>query len=451
MQQELHMLMHFYLGLILMLLPFCPIATRPVAHATVLLAMAGLCWSQTSSSFLPAYAAQQAQTVENTAPAQPSVNLQPQTAQFLKDSSFEYKNQPDEASFGRYWTFLKDQLLLGELANLGFSPTALIGNVPGLTELKVKIHDLGNHSRLFAFPHIKESHSIIYQAPAGRSVILPLPQNIALIDARVVGGAHIAAPTEKAAAKGKAIAHAKPAPAAASNRLLILIGNDRINQTVWLKAYKINDGWLAEAPEAFASLPVYFSQNVTGRASVSGNDIVLTIVSPQTPAPQTISGDTSTKPAIKTPASSGYKVVLKYSGGKYLLSGKAPDDAPAAIAMSFVQAIAQGKPDVAKAWLQDPKLISIPRYLNLIGRSSPPMRIVPMTGFNTYRYRVITGNKNDLIVEVARIATAGRLRGQLAVRGLFVAPQDALAQKMTGTVVLPASPAPSAQAETKVE
>ena len=119
--------------------------------------------------------------------------------------------------------------------------------------------------------------------------------------------------------------------------------------------------------------------------------------------------------------------------------------------MSFVQAIAQGKPDLAKSWLQDPKLISIPKYLNLIGRSSPPMRLVPMTGFNVYRYRVITGNKNDLIIEVARIATAGRLRGQLAVRGLFVAPQDALAQKMTGTVILPNTPATSSQSENKVE
>ena len=421
------------------------------AHRPTIITIAGLCWSQI---FMPmmAMGAQQAEIAATAAP--PSINLQAQTAQFLKDTAFEYKNQPDDASLGRYWTFLKDQLLLGELANLDFSSMALTSNVPGLADLKVRIHDLGNHSRIFAFPHVKESHALIYQAPAGRSVILPLPQNVALIDARLVGGGggavHLPATTQKTSVKGKA-QPSKAAVSAPAPKLLILIGNDRINQTVWLKAYKVNDGWLAEAPEAFASLPVYFSQNVSGRASVSGNDIILTIVSPQTPALQTVSGDTSTKPAIKAPASSGYKVVLKYANGKYFLSGKAPDDAPAAIAMSFVQAIAQGKPDLAKSWLQDPKLISIPKYLNLIGRSSPPMRLVPMTGFNVYRYRVITGNKNDLIIEVARIATAGRLRGQLAVRGLFVAPQDALAKKMTGTVILPNTPATSSQSENKVE
>lgn len=433
-----------YLGLILMQLPLDSICK---AHRPTIITIAGLCLSQISMPMV-AMGAQQAEIAATAAP--PSINLQAQTAQFLKDTAFEYKNQADEASFGRYWTFLKDQLLLGELANLGFSSMALISNVPGLAELKARIHDLGNHSRIFAFPHVKESHSLIYQAPAGRSVILPLPQNVALIDARVVGGVHLPATSQKTNVKGKAQA-IKAVPSVPNPRLLILIGNDRINQTVWLKAYKVNDGWLAEAPEAFASLPVYFSQNVSGRASVSGNDIILTIVSPQNPASQTVSGDTSTKPAIKAPASSGYKVVLKYANGKYFLSGKAPDDAPAAIAMSFVQAIAQGKPDLAKSWLQDPKLISIPKYLNLIGRGSPPMRLVPMTGLNVYRYRVITGNKNDLIVEVARITTAGRLRGQLAVRGLFVAPQDALAQKMTGTLILPNTPAASSQTENKVE
>jgi len=57
----------------------------------------------------------------------------------------------------------------------------------------------------------------------------------------------------------------------------------------------------------------------------------------------------------------------------------------------------------------------------------------------------VTSAKNDLIIEVGRITQAGRLKGQLAIRALFIAPSDAIAQKLGGTLVMPAA-APAAPA-----
>lgn len=92
----------------------------------------------------------------------------------------------------------------------------------------------------------------------------------------------------------------------------------------------------------------------------------------------------------------------------------------------------------------------MPKYLGIVGKTNPPMRLVTMSGgASSSRYRLITSGKDDLIVEVGRIITPGRLKGQLAVKALFVAPPDPFAQKLSGTLVMPpaAPPAPAATAQ----
>ena len=130
--------------------------------------------------------------------------------------------------------------------------------------------------------------------------------------------------------------------------------------------------------------------------------------------------------------------MLKFVAGKYTLSGHMPDDAPFSVALSFAQAIAGAKPELAKSWLVDSKLVSIPKYLGLFGRVSPPMRLVAMSNAGgASRYRLVTSSKDDLIIEVGRILQPGRLKGQLAIRALFIAPPDAIAQRLSGSMVLP--------------
>lgn len=398
---------------------------------------------------------------------QPSLN-----AGNLAQLASEYRSNPDDLSWARYATYARDVLAMPQFVSA--EPSAVIAANASLSEFKVKVSEVGvANFRVWSFPSIKESHAVIFQTPA-RTTAIPLPQNVSFREARIVGG-HVSAPlpkpvpkkgASKAALQAQAHAHAMAeaarahaaAKSASAPKTLVLIGADRSSGALWFKGFHLVEG-MPEASELFASLPAFFTQNVTGRASFSGNDIVLTII--QAPAapkvdkvdeekpPGTVK-DTITKVKTATPASSGYKVLLKFVGGKYTLTGHMPDDAPQSIAFSFAQAVAAGKPDLAKSWLVDPKLISIPKYIGLFGRVSPPMRIVPMSAAvnGAARYRLVTSSKNDLIIEVARIGTPGRFKGQLAIRALFVAPADAIAQRLGGSMVLPGGAGTASTAST---
>lgn len=383
----------------------------------------------------------------------------------------EYKESPGDISFGKYFTYLRDVLASGDFAQA--NPADLLAANPSLNDLHVKVNDAGaKDMHLWSFPSIAESHAVIFVAP-GKTTAIPLPLSIVLREGRIVPSP-LAAPGArptwvkvvlkgKGKGKGRVVSRAVPAkgraPAAAQTsaaapalaafgKYLVLIGGDRQTNTLWLKGFKLGDGPLVEAPELFAALPVFFTQNVSGKASFSGSDIVLTIQPPS--GPSNLPKDPDEKPEVVIQANgkplpvkpvatavAGYKVVLKYMGGKFALAGNLPDDAPLSVAMAFCQNICAGHSDVAKGWLSDPKLISIPKYLGLVGRTTPPMRLVAMTGASGSRYRLITSAKDDLIIDVGRITTPGKMKGQLAVKAIFIAPPDAYAAKLTGTIVMP--------------
>lgn len=403
-------------------------------------------------AFLPALALTASLALSAAAESVPAEPAVPLTAPALAQLGNDYKVAPDELSWGRFWMFLKD--MLGSPVYVMADPQATIAANPILNDLKVKVSETGlGRARVWSFPRINESHAVLFQIP-GHSTILPLPQTVAFREARVVpsGAAVPLVHVPKGAHGGAAVAHHEPVAPAAGGKFLVLIGSDRSNSNLWFHSYKLVDGQLAEAPEVFTALPAFFTQNVSGAATFSGNDIVLTVQPPAQPkvekAEEQLTGtvkDTITKPR-KEAASAGYKVVLKFMGGKYLLSGKLPDDAPFSVAFNFAQAVAVNRTDIARGWLIDPKLISVAKYLGIVGKTNPPMRLVTMSGgASSSRYRLITSGKDDLIVEVGRIITPGRLKGQLAVKALFVAPPDPFAQKLSGTLVMPPA-APTAAA-----
>jgi hypothetical protein len=385
----------------------------------------------------------------------------------------EYKDSPDDVTWGKYFNYLKDVLVNPDFSQA--SPADLITANPNLNDLHVRVIDAGSKNmHLWSFPSIAECHAVILATP-GKTTAIPLPLSIVLREGRIVPSTFSApaVATTKIIVKGKGKKGAKvvrlvkivrspasrtnpgiaaaPSTAAGSlasyGKYLVLIGGDRQTNSLWLKGFKFGDGPLTEAPELFASLPLFFSQNVSGKAAFSGSDIVLTIQPPAGPAtvkdadekPEVVI-QANGKPLPAKPISTavaGYKVMLKYMGGKFALAGHLPDDAPLAIALAFCQNICAGRSDVAKAWLIDPKLVSIPKYLGLVGRTTPPMRLVAMSGTSGARYRLVTSAKDDLIIDVGRITTPGKLKGQLAVKGLFVAPPDPYAAKLAGTLVLP--------------
>ncbi len=394
---------------------------------------------------------------EKTAATTPTVSL---AAANLAQLASDYRAAADDLSWARYATYLRDLLALPQFVSA--EPAQIIAANPSLSEFKVKVSETGiGNFRIWSFPRIVESHAVIFQTPS-RTTAVPLPQTVAFREARIVGlaTAPAAAVLKPGATKGAHHAPAHPpvhAPvrpvshAAAGPKSLVLIGADRNSGTLWFKGFQLVEG-MPEATELFSSLPAFFTQNVTGKATFSGNDIVLTIQPPvvrkekvEEEKPAGVVKDTVSKP-VAAASSAGYKVVLKFVAGRYTLSGHMPDDAPFSVALSFAQAVAGAKPELAKSWLVDSKLVSIPKYLGLFGRVSPPMRLVPMSNAaGSSRYRLVTSSKDDLIIEVGRILQSGRLKGQLAIRALFIAPPDAIAQRLSGTMVLPGG-APAAAA-----
>ena len=432
--------------------PVFAVAPKPVAKAAV----------------KPAEKASDAED-EKAAPVQKNL-----TAPVLATLAKEYKDAPDDVSWTKYFTYLRDLLASGDFAQA--SATEMIAANPSLGELHVKIFDAGaKNARLWTFPSVNECHGVIFALP-GKVSFIPLPLSIVLREGRIVPSAYAASCATKTVARPSAV-HGKHGSAsaagkhgaglarapqgkvgkvgsesvgsgaiAAAGKFLVLIGGDRQNNGLWFKGFKLSEGPLVEAPDLFASLPMFFSQNVTGRATFSGSDIVLTVQPPATPTTK----DESEKPDVVIQANgkplpvkaassavAGYKVVLKYLGGKFGLAGRLPDDAPLSVAMAFCQNVVAGRADMAKAWLSDPKLVSIPKYLGLIGKNSVAMRLVPMSAGSGSRYRLITAAKNDLIIDVGRVLTPGKLKGQLAVKGLFIAPADPYAAKLSGAVVSP--------------
>jgi len=390
--------------------------------------------------------------------ARPEAPKRNYNAPVLATLAKEFKDAPDDVTWNKYFGYLRDMLANPDFASA--NPADIVAANPSLTDLHVRISDAGAKSaHLWTFPSTVECHGVIFVAP-GKTTAIPLPLSISLREGRIIPSS-FAAPSHVEVTKtikghGKKamvvrsthVVHAQPTPApGAGGKYLVLIGGDRQNNGLWFKGFKVSEGPLVESPELFASLPMFFSQNVTGKASFSGSDIVLTIQPPSSNAPPRdleekpeVLIQANGKPLPVKPASTavaGYKVVLKYMGGKFALSGHMPDDAPLSVAMAFCQNICAGRSDVAKAWLVDPKLVSIPKYLGLIGRTTPPMRLVAMSGASGARYRLITSAKDDLIIDVGRILTPGRLKGQLAIKGLFIAPPDAYAAKLSGTFVMP--------------
>ncbi len=424
-------------------------------------------------------AARVTEGAEESAPEAPKRDW---SAPVLANLAKEYKASPEDVTWGKYFTYLRDMLVNADFAQA--SPAELIAANPSLNDLHVKVSDAGaKNVRLWSFPSISECHAVIYAAP-GKTTFIPLPQSVVLREGRIIPssfaatataggvtkvvvkvkgkGGRIVKVTKMVKAKGAKAAHAPEAgaPSAAMStfgKFLVLIGGDRQTNNVWLKAYKLTEGPLVEAPELFSSLPLFFSANVTGKATFSGSDIVLTIQPPAGPQP---AKDVEEKPEVVIQANgkpmpvkptntavAGYKVMLKYMGGKFALAGHMPDDAPLGVALAFCQNICAGRAEVAKVWLSDPKLVSIPKYLGLVGRTTPPMRLVAMSGSSGARYRLVTAAKDDLIIDVGRITTPGKMKGQLAIKGLFIAPPDAYAAKLAGTPVLPQENEPTPDGE----
>ncbi len=182
-----------------------------------------------------------------------------------------------------------------------------------------------------------------------------------------------------------------------SNHYLALLGTDQQSGHTWLSAMKQTSAGWSLYPDLFQDIPSFLIQSSSAKIKFSGNTLLVNM------------GGTS-----------GYELVMPFAEDHFAFSNKEAQDSAEAVARQFLLALQYKKVELAKIWLSDPKLVSIPGYLGLFNRSSDSasLRIAnmqpPICG--GARFRLITGTKDDLIIDVAKI------KNQWLVKGLFITP-----------------------------
>lgn len=308
------------------------------------------------------------------------------------------------------------------------SGTQIINTNSSLKDLGVRLYDLGG-GRAWAFPSVKEKPVLVLQVGAGAD-LLEYPAEINISDARLIRS--LTTTTKVVRVKHKKVV--QKVVTASGPSYLVLAGNNRANGLIWLKAYKPYNGAWVETTDPFSSIPPYLLTNVSGEVSFSGNNIVMAVSA----------SDAKTNKLPK-PNSTSYRITLASNGGKFSLVGSTGANQPLTIVTQFVQSLRNNRVDLAKAWLHDPKLISIPKYIDLVGKAGDkPYKLVAMAQPKNGgpRYRLVTHHKHDLIIDV------GKVYQRLAIKGLFIAPPDPLAERLSGTFIGPAPVTPPADANT---
>jgi hypothetical protein len=348
----------------------------------------------------------------------------------------DYRQSPDTGSWDGALRELRD---FAQLPSTGkMSQDALFKMVPPLAEIGTKFVDFSGN-RLWNFTRAPECQHVILQylsvtpgveeavmvkgrrrlvrtspTVAWRADLVRVTPGVQIKEARIVSSV-------TTTAVGKRVVRSESA------RSLILVGCDKSSAS-YLRGFRAASGTWNETPEVFNGVPPYVLQNLSGKASFSGSDLVLAIGGTSTSDggdPKTGAGTTS----------NGYRIVLKLIGGRYSLDGgKNGEDGAIAVTAQFASALQQNRPDLAKAWLADPKLSSIPKYIGYFSKNMPALRIIPMAspGNGSTRFRLITSLKEDLIIDVGKIKTL-----PFAVKAVFVAPPDPLASKILSNLQSP--------------
>ena len=211
-----------------------------------------------------------------------------------------------------------------------------------------------------------------------------VPQNVALKDARVMSS------------------------------LLVLVGDER-GTSLWLRAFRPTENGWVESPSHFDSIPSFLRNNVSGKIGFRGPDLIFNVARV---VPSKVESGTgpSTLPEAE---SSTYKFLLHLTENGYVLDTRLPEEEQFGIVRQFMDAVASSRTDIAKSLLADPKLLSIPKYVGIRGKTSN-FRVTEMASppSGAARFRLVTGMKDDLIFDV------GKYKEKTLVKAIFIAPPD---------------------------
>ncbi|MBX9877167.1 MAG: hypothetical protein K2Y22_01800 [Candidatus Obscuribacterales bacterium] len=346
----------------------------------------------------------------------------------------DYKASPSDTTWVPVVTFL--QSLLNDSQATQADLTKLQTLIPQLTQLGLKVYD-GGQARIWSFPQITQSREIIVEwrevkavkvagAKVASKAVIAHTQLITIPDVFINEAKVVSVPTGAVAVK-PAVAKGAKAPAKTAapvakvpgTKFLVLTGNDKTAKTVWWSSYKFTStGWVP-ASDLMASIPASLN-SIQGKVSLSGSDLVVTV----TPS-------VGTTTSYGKPDASAYKLVFHLNGGKYVMEGSAVDDSIHSVIFQFLRAEREGRLEMAKAWVTDPKLASIPKYIGLQSRTDGQLRLVampnPLNGCQ--RFRLVTYGRDDLIFDVGRRNDPRTKQIQWVIKAIFVAPADPALQK----------------------
>lgn len=360
----------------------------------------------------PAYAAD-----ANTAKPTPTViNKQAvPSLQVLESALSEYQSQPSDVT----WTVVQKVLesTLEEASNKKYSSADLVATVPALSSLGTRVLD-GGHFRIWQFPKVSSAQDLIIEF----SDSSPSPTTSKTTSAKPAPTAKWKVGSVKLGLefqfKDARIFNVSPSKESTeSGKFLVVAGVEPQRQTVLVKGFKLIDGQFKDYPAMLSSVPPYLLGNLSGKVAFSGNNIVITLNSNFSNMLTPESTNTSANGA----ASSTYKLVLKQNGSHYQLEGKWSDDNAYNVVCQFLKAVENGQMDMAKTYLVDPTLVSIPRYVGISARNSTkPFRLISMASPATggLRFRLVTFAKDDLILDVSKV------KAQWAIKSIFIVPAD---------------------------
>lgn len=331
-----------------------------------------------------------------------------------------YKTSPGPSTLSEVLRSFKT--VLSDPAGQKAPAQSIIKANPCLGDLGVRALESGA-GRIWFFPRIALSREIIVQWTDTRSEVtfvgrrhrkkitsvavgkiqsLYLPVSVRLKEAKVVAG--------------------KDGP-----RVLILCGESN-GTSLWLAAYEQSGGLWRESPDYFDCLPSFLRNDVSGRVSFRGADLLFMVarVVPAAKAGLAVSGGN-----LPESDSSTYKFWLRLTDSGYVLESHVADEEPYRVVYQFLQAFQQAKSDLARSYLVDGKLLSIPKYLGL-RIPQTPYRVAEMSSpwSGGYRFRLVTFLKNDLIFDV------GKVKDKVLIKGIFIAPADQFLQEIAKNLPL---------------
>lgn len=377
-----------------------------------------------------------------TSPAAAPVNL---NSAALTAKGQTYKLSPDDTTWKDFLETFR--IYLSDGRTLKAPASAVIQQNKALRDVQARAIEAGG-ARVWTFPGSQNNHALVIQsgggvsaegAPAAKAVIVPLPETVNVTAAKIVKS--FTTKTESIKVRRKVIQRTVRVEGPS---MLVVAGLDRVSGLVYLGAYRpVGNSWSATT-EPFSQISQNFMQTLSGQASFNGNDLVLS-VSSQSPADSQPEAKTDTKTGsqLPKPKSSSYQIVLKFVGGHFVVAGAPGKDVPLQVVTYFVQCMRTGRMDLAKAWLADPSLVSIPKYIGLVGRNQEPYKLISMSnpaGGGT-RYRLVTNQKHDLIFD------CGKVKKDIMIKAMFIAPPDPLTKNLMGTLIGAPPPPPPAAAD----